>query len=84
MELSCSEMNVSLFNFIGDRTDRNARYCHSFNYTRENQLTGEDIASLDIRRGFLISSLETRRTKRKNRITISKVKDRWMELNESE
>lgn len=77
-------MNVSLFNFIGDRTDRNARYCHSFNYTRENQLTGEDIASLDIRRGFLISSLKTRRTKRKNRITISKVKDRWMELNESE
>lgn len=77
-------MNVSLFNFIGDRTDRNARYCHSFNYTRENQLTGEDITSLDIRRGFLISSLETRRTKRKNRITISKVKDRWMELNESE
>lgn len=56
-------MNLSLFHFISDRTRRNAKYCHLFNYTREN------IASLDISSGFLISSLEARRTKRKDRIT---------------
>ena len=57
-------MNVSLFNFISEGTRRNAKYCHLFDYTRENQLTGENIASLNIHSGFLISSLETRRTKR--------------------